>query len=120
MPTKLKVLVGLMGVSILLALASSFWVSALINTLLLIGVLRGNEGVRWLIQVFAFIGLCYGIFVVAMGIGTVALAGFLGIIVLGTGAFSVAHNAFLIWCLRQQDVQSWMYHKSFGHKLEGV
>lgn len=114
MPGKLKVLVGLMGLSIVLALIGQSWVSAIINILLLVGVLKGSEGVRNILMILAFIGLCFGAFALITSAALLLAAGPLGLIGLGGVAVSIAQNGFLLWCLTQQDVQAWMFHRSSG------
>ncbi len=115
MPTKLKVLVGLMGLSIALNIASQSWISVIIGGLLLFGVLKGSEGVRNILMFFAVIGLLFGVFaMVTTGALLIASGGLAGIVARGGLGVSMDESAFLLWCLSQKDVQMWMFHRSSG------
>jgi hypothetical protein len=119
MPTKLKVLVGLFGVAILLSVLTQSWVSAGIQILLLLGVLKGNEGVRTLLIGAAFLGICGNIYALAMAAMIVAgnalpLVSVTVIAMIATGVLGIFECIFFIWCLRQPDVQSWMFKKTMG------
>jgi hypothetical protein len=116
MPTKLKVLVGLLGLSILLAGVSSSWVSLVLNILLLIGVLRGSEGVRGLLIGLAVLGLAGNAFVFVIAAAALAQgSGLVGAVALGAGIIGTAQCVYFIWCLRQRDVQSWMFRRKMGN-----
>jgi hypothetical protein len=122
MPTKLKALLVLLAVSILMNVATglsgslSGWLGALINVILFLGVVRGKEGARNLLMMLAGIGLMFSIFAVLVGILALASAPnpLGGIVVLFAAAFALGQNGFCLWCLRQPDVQHWMYQKSLG------
>jgi len=115
MPTKLKVLIGVLGVSIALALLSQSWISAVLNVLILIGVLRGSEGVRTILIGLGILGLFGNAFVFVVAAMAIATGGVLqGLVAVLAGLLGTAQCAFFIWCLRQRDVQFWMFHRSMG------
>jgi uncharacterized membrane protein YadS len=115
MPSKLKVLIGLLAVSIVLAVVSQSWFVVGLNALLLIGVLKGNEGVRTLLIGLGFLGICgnAAIMILAAMVGT-AGNDLIALVVMATGVFGIFQSGFFIWCLRQADVQSWMFRKTMG------
>jgi hypothetical protein len=116
MPTKLKVLVALMALSIVLDVVNESWVMAVLHALLLLGVIRGNEGVRTLLMLLATIGLLAGGFVLVVAVIALTAGGALGTAVaaLFGGAVGLGQAAYMLWCLRQADVQTWMFHRSLN------
>lgn len=122
MPKKLIVLVALMGIQILLrtitmaTVTSSVpvadFIGLLINVALLVGVLKGNEGVRALIIIFSVIGLILGSFALlraqSLGLHASNLLLFVAVV------FSMLGPAFTIWCLTRADVKNWMSRRTFG------
>jgi len=118
MPGELKVVLGLMAFSILINVVQGAagngmsWVSAALNTLLAVGVLRGNEGVRTLLIGLAALGLLFGALGLLGGVALAATGSLAGIVVLLASALGVGQNGFMIWCLRQPHVQQWMFNKS--------
>jgi hypothetical protein len=115
MPTKLKILVGLLGLSIALALVSMSWVTAVVNALLLLGVLKGNEGVRTLLIMLGALGLCGNaiVFIVA-ALGLANGYAVLALIAVAAGLLGTAQCGYFIWCLQQRDVQRWMFKRTMG------
>ena len=115
MPNKLKALVGAMGLSIALNVVAQSWVSVVLGVLLLFGVLKGSEGVRNILMFLAVLSLLFGAFaMVTTSAMLLASGGLLGLVGLGGLGVSMAQNAFLLWCLSQQDVQMWMFQRSSG------
>ncbi|NMC70655.1 MAG: hypothetical protein GYA57_11395 [Myxococcales bacterium] len=123
MPKKLLVLVvwlvlGLVMTVVQGALGGGVlsWVSVLVSALLIVGVLVGSEGARLWLMFGAIAGLlmggvgAFGLLVAGKGMG---IARGLGLIVL-----SVAPSAYMLWCLRQQDVQQWMFYRSLGSEAD--
>ena len=111
MPTKLKVLTALMVLSVGLDLVTEKWVVAVLHGLLLLGVIKGNEGVRSLLMLLAMLGLISGVVVLAMG--AVAFGtGYKAMFIFASGLLGMAQAGFMLWCLRQEDVQRWMFHRS--------
>jgi hypothetical protein len=125
MPAKLRVLVIVMGVGILLNIAQGLagsgmgWVSGVVGAALIVGVLRGSEGVRTLLIGLAALGLVFGAIGLALGVAVMALGALVGVLLVGGSAVSVGQNAFMIWCLRRPDVQQWMFNKSLKD-VEGL
>src|SRR5580704_3862283 len=118
MPTKLKVLLGVMAFGVLLNLAHGLmgsgtsWASAALGALLAFGVLRGSEGVRTLLIGLAALGLLFGGLGFLGGLALAATGTLAGITILMASLINVGQNGYMIWCLRQQDVQHWMFNKS--------
>jgi hypothetical protein len=118
MPGKLRALLVVMGLAVLwnvgvgLMGGGTAWVSAVIGVLLAVGVLRGNEGVRTLLIGLAALGLLFGAIGILLGLAIAATGSLAGIAVLGGSVIGAGQNAFTIWCLRQTDVQHWMFNKS--------
>lgn len=123
MPKKLLVLVvwlvlGLVMTVVQGALGGGVlsWVSVLVSALLIVGVLVGSEGARLWLMFGAIAGLlmggvgAFGLLAAGKGMG---IARGLGLIVL-----SVAPSAYMLWCLRQQDVQQWMFYRSLGSEAD--
>ena len=106
MPTKLKVLLVLMAISVGLDLLTGKWFAAVINGLLALGVLKGSEGTRVIVMVLAGLGLVGS---VVMGLLSMAVLGILGVLVAAIGA---GQSGFTLWCLMQGDVQDWMYKRT--------
>jgi hypothetical protein len=113
MPDKLKVLVALLVLSTVLAAVGQRWISLAVNLLLLVGVLKGSEGARTALMLLAVLGM-FGaaFFAVVGGIALGAGGGTAAIIAFVAALFAAGVNGFMLWCLRQGDVQHWMFHKS--------
>jgi hypothetical protein len=118
MPTKLKILVALLALSVALSLVARSWIGAGVQLLYLIGLLKGREGIRsWLI-VLAYAGIfayltalaLAALVVIGGGLSTGALP--VTLVLLPLGALGVGQCVFCIWCLKQPDVQKWMFDKS--------
>lgn len=123
MPSKLLVVVALMGFNLLLACVETALVwpqqkSGLINIallgFLLYGVLRGNESIRRLLIALSWIGLVFaGIgLVLTIPLFTTLLGSMLGILTIVGLVVGSARAVYLIWCLNQPDVQRWMFERS--------
>ena len=102
MPTKLKVFVGVSAALIVLSLLTGSWVSAVLHSLLLIGVLRGNDGVRTLLIGLAFLSVCAQAVVLAIAgmllMNGLALA---AVIAVGVAACGAASATSTIWYLHR-------------------
>jgi hypothetical protein len=119
LPKKLLVLVVWMTigaiatvVQTLLGGMSSGWFSVAVSALLILGVLKGSEGVRMWLMFGAVVGIVVG----GLGVVVLLLAGkgvavLAGLVLL---ALSVAPSAYMLWCLRQNDVQEWMLRRSLN------
>ena len=86
-----------------------FVVGVVIRALLILGLLKGNEGVRMLLKAFAWAGLCLG------GLGLFLLVttpyGVHALAVVAT-LIGVASNGFVIFALNDAAVQAWMFSRS--------
>lgn len=125
MPAKLKVLLGLLAVAIsfnllgaVLAGSVSSMISLGVNMLLLVGVLRGKEGARNILIGLAILGLAFGGFFLIIGVIALSTGRpqdiVEGTVVVLSSGFVLFQCGFFIWCLRQRDVQHWMFQKSMG------
>ena len=120
MPTKLKVLLALLAISILANLAAGLagsvagWVSVLVNGILFVGVLKGKEGARNILMGLAVLGFFGAAFALLVGFLSLAAEPTLGIVAISVGGFSAFQNGYCLWCLRQWDVQRWMFNRSLG------
>jgi hypothetical protein len=123
MPKKLLVLVVWLALGTLMQIVqaarggdATAWVSPVVSILLIIGVLKGSEGARLWLMFGAIVGLVVG------GLGAVllmALGKGLGIILgIAIIALAAAPAAYMLWCLRQEDVQKWMFYRSLGKGAE--
>ena len=118
MPLKLKILLALIAMNSVLAIVTQSWVTLTINVLLAIGIVRGSEGVRTLLIILALLGLAGNalmLFVALQAVAAVGLDAF-GVTIITTTAIGTAINGYFFWCLRQWDVQSWMFHR----KMKGA
>jgi hypothetical protein len=87
--------------------------------LLLLGIVSGHEAVRTLVMLLAWISTAVGsvmlvlavlalpLVIASSGAGSAALA-------LTEAVISVAVPGYVLWCLRQQDVQKWMMRRSLN------
>lgn len=120
MPSKLKLLLGLLGLSVVVNMLMGHWLAFAVDLGLLIGVAKGNDAVRGLLTTLAWLGLVsssmtllFGVFgfVAAIDAGAVeTLAA--RVVPMVVGASGAAEAGFFIWCLRQRDVQTWMFDRS--------
>ena len=117
MPTKLKVLVGLMSLSAALNLLSGGFVAAGIGVLLIVGVLNGSEGTRAILRGLAFLGLAVSCFLLLASFG---MRGRAQDLVSMLALLSVAHTGFMAWCLGQPDVQGWMYQRGLPDAVKDL
>jgi hypothetical protein len=89
-----------------------------VAALLLYGFLRGSEGVRVLLLIGAFIGLLGGVFTTLAAFAVIS-TGMLGILALALGVWAIAANAYLLFALRNIDVEQWMLRRSLGMDTDG-
>jgi hypothetical protein len=120
MPFHAKVLTAMLVVNALLAvipLAQSqdtmTIIRAVIPALLLYGFLRGSEGVRVLLLIGAFAGVVIGGFATINGIALLS-AGALGFLAFVLAVWSVLANGYMLYALRNADVEQWMLRRSLG------
>ena len=120
MPIHAKVLMAMLGVNAVLAIYpltqaqdTMTIIRAVIPALLLYGFLRGSEGVRVLLLIGAFIGLIAGGFATLAAVAMLS-AGALAFVALGIAAWGVLANAYMLFALRNADVEQWMLQRSLG------
>lgn len=120
MPTKLKVLVGFLGVLVVASLATGSWLGAALHGVMLFGIVRGHEGMRKVLIGLASVEIAYlGLatwlgFTVASGAPGTLLAEIAVSAVVG-----IAVDISIIWCLRRPDVQNWMFLRSLRSDSTG-
>ncbi len=118
MPGKLVVVFILLSLSLALDLytltgdgGASNWLRIALNIGLLVGLLRGQEWARMLAKITAVLSLIGGglLLVSLLALGN---AGFvipsLAIIAYATVGLTLVYGVFLLWCMNQPDVQSWL------------
>lgn len=112
MPGQLLLLLILMGIDVVLDLVHGSILGVVIGIALILGIVVGNNGVRKLVIVFAWIGLIFsGLAMVAL-LGANAGGGFLIL-----GAISIGIGVFTIWTLSHSDVRDWMFKTAFKDGL---
>lgn len=114
MPTKLLVLLGILGLNLLLNFYNATqvggiaWAPVVVGALMIVGIAKGSEGARTIMIAFAALGL------VLAAIGLPAALSYGEPALVAGNAIAVAVNGFAIWCLTRPDVQSWMLKSSLG------
>jgi len=119
-PGKVKFLLGAMAALAILDVGffatGGGWTSlffAAVKVALIIGVLKGSEGVRIIVMGLAALSMIYGIVLVIA-----ALSMGLGMRVPVFGILSIAWPAYMIWCLRCRDVQEWMFSRTTAGQMD--
>ena len=120
MPVHAKVVTVMLAVNALLAIVpltesqdTMTIIKAVIPALLLYGFLRGSEGVRVLLLIGAFLGLIGGAFGIVTSMALLSMGG-LAMVVFGAAIWSVLANGYLLYALRNIDVEHWMMRRSLG------
>ncbi|MBK6514074.1 MAG: hypothetical protein IPM79_31340 [Polyangiaceae bacterium] len=112
MPSKLKLALGLMGIGVLLALIGERWFSVIINLALMFGIWRGNESIRGFMIGISWIGLILNIIVAVVSFGAAFVTFGLTLIPFAAGVWGAVQCAYMIWALKQPEVQHWMFNRS--------
>jgi len=102
------VVVVLMAIGVVLNLVSGAILSAVIGTVLVLGVLAGNDGVRKFLRGLAAIQILWAVIVLASASGKVGSQ-----VLLIAAVFAIGIPALMIWTLGQDDVRDWMFRKNF-------
>lgn len=125
MPLHAKILAGLLAFNFLLGLypltqdaGGQAIFSLVIRGLLLLGFLKGSEGVRTLLIIGAFLGVLFGGFALVVSLPLMGAMGIGGVIVVAMAGYSVAVGVYMIWALRSHEVQQWMLNRSLGGNLD--
>lgn len=125
MPLHAKILAGLLTINVLLGLYplgedanGQAIFSVVIRVLLLVGFLKGSEGVRTLLLIGAFLSMLIGGFGLVIALPLLSTAGFLGAVLVITSAYSVGVGLYMMWALRTEEVQHWMLNRSLGGQLD--
>lgn len=96
------------------------WLGGIFNCLMIYGAVRGREGMRTILIGLSVVSLVFGglglLFSLGVALSSFRLAYFLAVFVGGLG---VLQSVYFIWCLKQSDVQSWMFKRSLGN-VDGV
>jgi len=93
-------------------LEAGYVIGVVVRALLIVGLLKGSEGVRMVLKAFAFIGLFFSgmalvMLLIASGRGAPPMAFVAAIL-------GVISNGFVVYALMDQGVQAWMFSKSMG------
>lgn len=112
MPGKLMAVVILLGIGVVLNLLTMSLISMAIGITLIVGILVGNDGIRKLVMILAYISLLFSGIAMVLVVLVAAHP-----LVLVMGLFGVAQNVFLIWALKQNDVRDWMFKTAFKDGL---
>jgi len=125
MPTHAKILAGLLAFNVLIGLypltiaADGGAIFGLvIRVLLLLGFLKGSEGVRTLLLIGAGLSVIIGAVGLLLAIPTMSVSGALGMVVVVTSAYSVVVGIYMWWALKNAEVQQWMFKRSVGGSLD--
>ena len=124
MPLHAKILTGCLAFNVFIsllefALASpeASVMTLAIRVLLLLGFLKGSEGVRLLLQIGAFASVIIGAAVLVAAIPLLSLGG-LGMLVLLAAVLPMLVGFYMLWALRDPAVQAWMLNRSLGGALD--
>ena len=123
MPKKVKALVGLMLLSIVLSTLNALMrdklsplIGPMITTLLLFGLLSGDETTRSILMFFGWLGVIYGGFALLMLLIMMPQGLKEGvpqyIALFFTLATALGQSSFFVWCLKREDVIMWMRKRS--------
>lgn len=116
MPLKLKVLIGMMALSLAFSLYQLDILGIVLTGVLLGGVLLGNDGVRQLLRGLAMLNI------VIIGVGLLQVmqavlapgqvSGAVVGVIVAVRLVAVAFNVYFIWALGCEDVRRWMFRKN--------
>ncbi|MCA9708239.1 MAG: hypothetical protein KDK70_20470 [Myxococcales bacterium] len=125
MPLHAKILAGLLTFNFLLGLypllegANGQAIASLvIRALLLLGFLKGSEGVRTLLLIGAFLSVILGGFGLMLALPLMGKAGSAGVLLVGMATYSTVVGVYMLWALRNAEVQHWMLNRSLGGQLD--
>lgn len=119
MPIKLIVALALLTLATALQFLAIFeggasipsYVNLGLKLFLVIGLLRGSESARGLAVVVGVLNLLVGVLAVfKVGALFTALPLWLQLQLLVPAVF----GAYLLWCMRQDDVKAWVYRRAYG------
>ena len=113
MPVKLLVVVIFMAIGIVINLFTGAYVSAIISTALVLGILAGNDGVRTFLRALAVIQILWA----AIVLGSVSGRADVQVVAIAA-VFAFGIPIVMIVFLGQDDVREWMFRKNF-HLDEG-
>jgi hypothetical protein len=78
---------------------------------LVVGLVRGSEGARTLALVVGVLNVLVGV----LGLFQVgALIAYLPLKLQLQLGVPLAFGAYMLWCMRQEDVKTWLYQRAFG------
>jgi hypothetical protein len=87
------------------------YVNLALKLFLVIGLVRGSEGARTLALVVGGLNVLVGI----LGVFQVgALISYLPLWLQLQLAVPFVFGAYLLWCMSQEDVKTWLYKRAFG------
>ncbi len=126
MPLHAKILTALLTLSLLLGLSefalggmeSGSVLGVVIRALLLVGFLKGNEGVRTLLLIGAGINVIFGGFGLVGALAVMAADSGLGMMVAASSGFTVAVGLYMLYALKNSEVQHWMLNRALDGALD--
>lgn len=137
MPIKLGILFVLLAGSTLFNLAAGHWVAAGLGAVMVIGIVRGSDGMRSIVRAAAFLGMAL-MAVAFLGAGIDVLGsyghqygysigapgeGIASITMLATAVLFFAASSpylFAFWAVGQPDVEDWMYQRTQSAALRDL
>lgn len=128
MPVKLLVALLLLAVVFVLDFATvadgtatnATYVALALRTFLIVGLIRGSEAARTLALVVAWVSLLGGaLLLFQYGSALSMAAALFGVKIYFMIAAPFVFGGYLLWCMKQEDVKTWLYKRAYG-KLGGV
>lgn len=128
MPVKLLAALLLLAVVFVLDFATvadgtattATYIALALRTFLIVGLIRGSEAARTLALVVAYVSLLGGTLLLFQYGAALSLAAALfGVKIYFMIAAPFVFGGYLLWCMRQEDVKTWLYKRAYG-KLGGV
>ncbi len=123
MPTALKLVIGFFALSFCFdvwiivtgAATTAQWVRAAIAVGIIVGLVRGSDGVRAIVRALSILGVIAGVIAVLRIVPFIGDAP-MGLLAfgLGAGVLAIAGSLFTFFVLGLESVQTWMARSSFA------
>ncbi len=125
-PLHAKVLAALLSLSLLLGISefvlggaeSGSIFAVVIRALVLVGFLKGNEGIRTLLLIGAGLNVLLGGFGVVAALAVLAADAGLGMVLIASSGFTVAVGLYMLYALKNAEVQHWMLNRALDGALD--
>lgn len=116
----LNLLVDLSTIADGVAVSTATYVRVALGLFLIAGLIRGSEAARTLALFVAVINLLAGALLLFQYGSSLSIAAALfGIKIYFMIAAPFVFGAYLLWCMKQEDVKTWLYKRAYG-KLGGT